>query len=329
MNTIDPLEHTGLIHTVLNTQTWLYGSKSSWTYDDAYQEAFMALIEALQTYDSTQGTVATYCLQRIKWGLFRAYQEQNGLIRKPTHLYSTRSEYRKIQLDYFQQHNAEPSMKYMAIMMKMTVSELRAFLDLFSPVGSLDKPLNDSEDFNLSDTIPDERNEYADVEYRLTLAQLRKDLQRMMDNRLSAIDQEILKEYYAWDGGAMPTIRSLAEKYKLSVNATRGKIIKALAQFTIYRRELAKNYPDIIATQIYDQNESQLFDLKKMKNELLSVHLRVGDLIHVNKNLGVVTEIDQAYRRFTFSTPSGAATYKFKDITDLEIQGRRIWKVFT
>lgn len=328
MNTIDPMQHTGLIHTVLNTHTWLYGPGSSWTYDDAYQEGMLALIEALQTYDSDQGTVGTYCMPRIKWGLYRAHREQQGLIRKPGHLYDLQAQYKKIQLEFIQANNREPDVQHMARRMKMTVQELQRFLDLFSPVQSLDAPLSETEDLTLADTIEDERDHFSTVETRLHLAKLRKDLQRMMDERLTAPDQKLLKEYYAWDGGKQPTIKALADKNNFSVEIIRGKIHRSLTAFSKFRPELVRHYPDIIMSQIYNQNRKALGDLKKMSVEMLQTYLHPGDLVQINQYFCVITGVDSVNQTFTHQSNNSSFTVPFKKIIDFEMKDGKVTRIF-
>lgn len=328
MNTIDPMDHKGLVYMVLNTHTWLYGPRSSWTYDDAYQEGMLALIEALQTFDSDEGTVATYCLSRIKWSLYKAHRAQNGLIRKPNDLYTLQSQYKRIQLDYLQSCNREPDNKYMAAQMKMTLSELQHFLDLFAPVQSLNAPLSDADDVTLEDVIQDERDHFEAIEIRLHMAQLRKDLQKMMDERLTATDQKMIKEYYAWNGGKQITIKALAEKYNFSLQVTRGKLQKALTKFNKYRPELVRNYPDIIMSQIYSQNRLNLGDLKRMSCDMLQTYLHIGDLVQVNQSYGVVMGIDLEDRSFEFRSAGRSITLPFKHVIDFEMKDGKVTRIF-
>lgn len=326
LNTIDPLQHMGLVHTVLNTHTWLYGPRSSWTYDDAYQEGMLALIEALQTYDSDQGTVGTYCFPRIKWGLYRAHREQQGLIKKPGHLHELLAQYKKIQLEFIQTNNREPDVKYMAKSMKMTVPELQRFLDLFSPTQSLDAPLSE-DDFTLADIIEDERDQFDLVETRLHMAKLRKDLQRMMDERLTAPDQKLLKEYYAWDGGKQPTIKALADKNNFNVQIARGKIQRALTGFNKFRPELVRHYPDIIMSQIYNQYLG-INDLKRMSVDMLQTYLHIGDLIQLNQSYGVVMRIDYDQMSFEYRTAGRSIIVLFKQVVDFDMKEGKVTRIF-
>lgn len=329
MNTIDPMQHTGLVHMVLNTHTWLYSQSSCWTYDDAYQEGMLAFIEALQTYDSDQGTVGTYCLPRIKWGLYRAHREQQGLIKKPGHLHELQAKYKKIQLEYIRSKNSEPDVKYMAKRMKMTVPELQRFLDLFSPVRSLDAPLSEDDDLTLADTVKDERDQFNTVETHLHMAKLRKDLQRMMDERLTAPDQKLLKEYYAWDGGKQPTIKALADKNHFSVEVTRGKIQRALTGFNKFRPELVRHYPDIIMSQIYKQIASSMGELRRLGGEMLLIYLKIGDLIQVNDKYGAVMAVLNSDSCFEFRTCGHTTRISVKNVYDFEMMDNKITRVYT
>lgn len=327
MNSIDPMEHKGLVHQVLKTNTWLFGGKSSWTRDDAFQEGMIGLIEALQTYDSSQGTVATYCMPRIKWALFRAYRNQQGLIRKPLRLHELQSKLKKIQLEYIQHHNNEPDPEYLASQLQMTVPDLHDFLDLLSPELSLDAPITGTEDLTLADTIKDERDQFNDVEIHLQMTQLRKDLQRMMDEKLTTPDQSLLKQYYAWDGEHQPTLKDLAENNNFSMEITRGKIRRSLDKFKKFRPELVRNYPDIIMSQIYGQYQGRLSELKSMKSDMLQAYLQLGDIVQVNKSCGVIMGIDYLSNQVTISFPGGIFLIPIWAIDDFEMKEGRVTRI--
>ncbi|KAF5053382.1 RNA polymerase sigma factor RpoD [anaerobic digester metagenome] len=324
---IDPMQHTGLVVTILNTNSWLYNGKSSWTWDDAYQEGMIALIEALQTYDSELGTIANYCFSRIKWGLFRAYNEQQGLIRKPAGWHELKEKYRKIELDYIKGCQREPDLQYMASQMKMTVPELKRFKEMFAVEISLDAPLADSNEITMSDTIEDDRDYFDEVDTKIILEQLRRDLESMMEEKLTPKDADILKEYYGWYSDKQPTIKQLARKNNLTEDQTRRKLTNGLASFRKFRPKLVKDYPDLLMQQIYSQRESYTYDLNMMEQMIVKRYLGIGDFLTVDKRQGIVSSIDYQGESFQLMASGETFSYPFNRISDIEMRDRRITKI--
>lgn len=327
--TIDPMEHTGLIHTVLNTHTWLFSNRSPWTYDDAYQEGFIALLEALATYNPDTCALSTHCINTIKWGLYRAYREQSGMIRIPGNLHDLRAKYKRIRREYLETQMRDPDPQYMAAQMKMSVPGLMHFLDLFEPIKSLNSPISGAEDLTLADTIRDERDHYDTIELQIHKKQLRADLERMMSSQLTDYNQQLLKDLYGWNGGQQLSVKHLAEKRNESPEAIREKIYQSHKRLKKFRPELAKHYPDIIMSQIYKQSASSMVGLRRLGAEMLLIYLKIGDLIQVNDKYGAVMAVLNSDSCFEFRSCGHTTRISVKNVYDFEMMDNKITRVYT
>ena len=330
MNKIDPMEHTGLVYSVLNSNSWLYGPRSPWTEDDAFQEGMIVLIEALEIYDSNQGTIATYCMDRIRWGLHREFKQQCNLIRKPDGLQDKYNHYLKEIRRYQDLHNKKPSIKYLCTTLGMSKESLNTMIKAFVPVMSLDAPAgSQDDDFTLSDIIEDERDNFEAVDLQLQSQQLRADLERMMDEKLTAPDQNLIKDYYAWNGGKQPTLKELADKNNLSDQQVKARINNSLRKFLKFKPELTRNYPELIMKQIYTQTRYALPDLKRMRIDMIGRYLVIGDLIQIDHHFGTVVNIDFDTKQFKFSSNGRTYDIPFSKIYDFDMKGGQITGMFT
>ena len=184
--------------------------------------------------------------------------------------------------------------------------------------------MSDEADISVGDTISDGRDPFDEVDHKLQMEQLRKDFQRMMDERLPAQDQKLLKDYYAWNGGPMPTMTALAEKHGTTYEVVNRKIKKALGKLQRYRQQLVKNYPDLVMWQVYSQRTQHLGDLKNLKMDTLRKYLTIGDLVQVNTHYGTVSDINYNNKSFQFIFSGIPMTIPFKNVTDFEMKDRKI-----
>lgn len=285
-------------------------------------------MESLKTYDPSEGAISTYCMNRIKWGLLRAYKQYCDPIRKPDGVMEQYRQYLKLVQDYRNTYGAKPSERYTAAVLEMSVDSLREMVQAFKPLVSIHTPIGE-EDLTLEDTIEDERDDFETIDFKLQMKQLRIDLERMMEEKLTYLDREILKEYYSWDCDHSPTVNELAIKYDLTDNQVKKKLSNAIQAFQSYRNELTKHYPEIITKQVYSQEWSYLGEIRRMVGRTVSSFIKIGALVEIDGQHGMISDIKHDARCFDFRYNGRDMTYQFSEFRDLEMQDREIRKLFT
>lgn len=323
---INVMDHTGLVHTVLNRNSYLYDDESKMGYNDLFQEGMIALIEAAKTYDESMGSFSNYAFPRIKWHCLRSYKASGQTIRKPDHLHQKRNDYIKAVDLYQAAYHIPPTDRTISSLTGFSIDEVKTIRRSFKQVKSLNIPVGEDGDTPLQDLIEDERDNFEEVEHLMYCTKLREDLQKLMDEYLPAPDQDIMKEYYGWDKDSM-SLQSMAELHHLTVNQVRSKINNSLMKLRRQMNTLLRKHPDLIAYQVYHDNEySQDAPYKAMIIGLFQFYAAVGDLITINERLAVITELRAGSFNYKVSGCEYAAFHS--SIRDIQIMDEKITKLY-
>ena len=100
-------------------------SHDSVAMEDKVQEGNLGLIEAIQKYDANKGAFAPYAAWWIRQKISRCLAEQGRTIRVPVHMYQKIREYRKVEMDLYQELQRQPTVEEVAEKMEMTPAAIR------------------------------------------------------------------------------------------------------------------------------------------------------------------------------------------------------------
>lgn len=94
---------------------------------------------------------------------------------------------------------------------------------------SIDAPIKENKNIELSETIRDKENCYENIEDKLYYKQLRKELNETMNTYNTLMEREILKLKYGWDNDVCMTLLQIGDIFNISqrnINSIKDKALR-------------------------------------------------------------------------------------------------------
>lgn len=104
----------------------------------------------------------------------------------------------------------------------------KANTEFYNNCMSLNVPIGENENTELEDILECEDYSFENVEERLFIEELHKDLESLMNEELTLRERESLKLHYGWDNTNMMTYKDIAELFGVSGEMIRQNIVKAM-----------------------------------------------------------------------------------------------------
>lgn len=213
-----------------------YIKENGYDIDDALQEGRIAIIEAIRKFDIKRNIrFSTYATWWIKKYILRFVMGNNKISM------NIKDAQKNIR---FKQYCAEcelkgyiPSEEECAEKIGTTEEKIKNFKSFNRPIKSLDEPVNDEENINLSYLIEDETsyNEYNLLENKIYIKSIIEDFFDILTPR----EQEILSSRFELNGYTYENYKDLASKYNISRQRISMIEIKGLEKIRseIYKTE--------------------------------------------------------------------------------------------
>lgn len=195
--------------------------------EDLKQEAYFAICKAIDSYDPNKGN------DFFSWEIFwikqrmQRYCQNNGIIRLPVYANEKLQQYRKLKSFFNVQFGRMPNIDeccYYLECTEETFEKLEKFENI-SNVGSIDSPINNSEDGDITvrDCIADLRDDYGSLLDDIEQQQLQETLWGLV-NELPECQADVIKKRFQDD----LTIKETAEQAGLTTNDVRKYQTKGL-----------------------------------------------------------------------------------------------------
>lgn len=202
-----------------------YIGKSPLSFLDLIQEGNMGLLKAADRYDYTKGfKFSTYATYWVRQAISRAIADQSRLIRTPVHVVEAMSKINKAKTALAQSLHREPTLDEIAKETDLTVDKVQLYLSSYVNPISLDKPIGDDEDGDLTEIIPDLNTKTPE---QIAKDNMKKDAIMDLLSSLSDREKTVILMRFGFDDGVGKTLEDIGKA--IGVTRERARQIEAKA----------------------------------------------------------------------------------------------------
>lgn len=189
--------------------------------EDLYQIGCIGFIKSIKKFDKSYDVkLSTYAVPYIL-GEIKRFIRDDGPVKISRSLKELSGKIRLLQKEYFDKNGQDIKIEELAKILKVQREEIIIAIDSMNTVESIDKNINDSEDFSLLDKLKSNKDEERDIVDKIVI----KDLINNLDEKSKKI---IMLRYYR--GKTQNQIANLLGTTQVQISRLEKKILGQMKQ---------------------------------------------------------------------------------------------------